>query len=181
MSTRRTIQIVLDYNQVKKESRDFTPMKVELRKTPSKGVGIFATSKIENEEVVCFYQLQVFRLATYKSATNNAYCFAVYTVNGNESKTFLGDLVPESLQPPRKVDGIYIPYWGYFSNEPSPEQKSNVWVDMNLEENYLSRKRLKDGDYVVYKLVATRTIQPGDEIVWHYGSSYYGRDYKVSK
>jgi len=175
------MNLALDYKVVNKQRKKFTPMKLELRISPTKGVGIFATSKIENDEIVCLYRLQVFRIPTHTSTTDNSYCFAVYTVNGNESKIFIGDLVPESLEPPRKVGKVYIPFWGYFSNEPSPGQKSNVWVDMNLEENYKTRKRLKEGDYIVYKIVATRDIQLGDEIVWHYGSSYYGRDYKVGK
>lgn len=172
---------ILDYKIVNKQRENFKPMKVELRMSSPKGVGIFATSKIEINEIVCLYRLQVFRSLTHISKTDNEYCFAVYTVSGNESKTFIGDLVPESLQSPRKAGQIYLPFWGYFSNEPSPAQKTNVWVDMNLDENYKTRKRLKEGDFVVYKIVASRDIHPGEEIVWYYGSSYYGRDYQIGK
>ncbi len=180
MSRKTSLKEVLDFQLVKKQREQFLPMRIELKKSPVKGVGIYATSKIKDGEIVALYRLRVFRVETYRSITGNAYCFSTYTVSGNESRIFIGDLVPESLQDPLKLEDRYIPYWGYFSNEPSPGQVSNVWVDMNTEENYKSRKRLKEGDFITYKLVAIKDIAPGDEIVWHYGDSYHGRDYLVN-
>jgi len=180
MIRKRSLKDVLNFQLVKRQREEFSPMKIELKKNPVKGVGIYATSRIKDGEIVALYRLQVFRTETYRSITGNAYCFSIYTRQGNESKTFIGDLVPESLQDPILVEDRYIPYCGYFANEPSPDQISNVWVDMNIKENYRTRKILKEGNFIVYKLVAIKDIEPGDEIVWHYGDSYHGRDYLVN-
>jgi hypothetical protein len=88
----------------------------------------------------------------------------------------IGDISPESLQLP---DDNGIAYWGYFSNEPSKNQQSNTYIDVNLEENYSFRNTLKDGDFVLYKLIASKDIKKGEEITWCYGSLYY-RQYVTS-
>lgn len=154
-------------------------LKVELKKTDLKGTGIFAKKAIVKGEVIALYRLRVFRDETYKSPTNNMYSFAVYTKSKNESKVWLGDLVPESLQPPKRYKKWYVPFWAYFSNEPSPPQTTNAWIDMNTEENYKEIKRVREGDYLIYKLVATKPIKPGDEVVWNYGDAYGERNYDV--
>ena len=72
-----------------------------------------------------------------------------------------------------------IAYWGYFSNEPSTVQESNTFLDTNLKENYLNRSRVKEGEYFLYKLIASRNIKKGEEITWCYGS-LYSRNYDTS-
>jgi hypothetical protein len=125
--------------------------------------------------------MKVFRKETYKSPTDFRYIFTVYTKNENESRVWLTDLVPESLLPPRKINGVYVPYWAYLSNEPSPGQRKNARVNLNTEENYTNRSRLKEGDYIVYILEARRDIKAGEEILWYYGDAYYVRDYLISE
>ena len=51
---------------------------------------------------------------------------------------------------------------------------------MNLDDNYNKRKKVVVGDTLIYKLVASKHIKPGDEIVWYYGPDYT-RDYVVNK
>ena len=39
--------------------------------------------------------------------------------------------------------------------------------------------RLKEGDFITYKLIASHNIKAGEEIVWCYGESY-ARNYETS-
>jgi len=173
-----TLRDVLDMDYVLAKTGSL-PLKVELRKTKVKGVGIYAKEPIEDGEVIALYQIKVFREKNYESPTDNDYMIGVYTFLGNESRVWIGDIAPESLKAPIKSENgeFYIPYWAYFSNEPSPGQNTNAYINMNLEETYKTRKRLKEGDLVTYKLIATENIAPGEEIVWDYGSGYGERDY----
>ncbi len=170
---------ILDPAFVNKQTPDTIRLKVKLQETKVKGVGIFAVEDIKSDEVIALYRFRVFREATYKSPTNQDYCFAAYTKSGNESRVWIGDLVPKSLQLPIPSDDemYHVPFWAYFSNEPTSPKISNAWIDRNLEENYKHRNRLKEGDYLVYKLVAAQPIAIGEEITWFYGGSYGERDY----
>lgn len=173
-----TLKNILDLDYVIRNTENL-PLKVELRKTPLKGIGIYAVESIKEEEIIALYQVKVFREKKYKSPTSNSYVVGVYGPSGYESKVWIADIVPESLQSPvLNEDGKhYIPYWGYFANEPSGDQKENSYMEMNLDEIYKNRKRLREGDLILYKLIANQDIEPGEEIVWYYGKEYGERDY----
>ena len=47
------------------------------------------------------------------------------------------------------------------------------------KENYKNKDRIKEGDTLIYKLVATENINVGEEICWYYGKSYK-RNYKIT-
>jgi len=175
-----TLENILDGEYVSRQNRDI-PLKVELKRSPVKGFGIYATQPIKDEEVIALYHVKVFRNKGYESPTNRAYVIGVYTPSGNESRVWTADIVPESLKPPILSDdeGYFIPYWAYFSNEPSPGQTKNAYIDMNEDEIYAERKRIKEGDMITYKLIAIDDINPGEEIVWDYGKEYGERDYEV--
>jgi hypothetical protein len=87
----------------------------------------------------------------------------------------MGDIDKESAPLPKNN----IPYWAYFSNEPSGKQKENAYIDISLKDNYKDRNRLKHGDFITYKLKASKNIKAGEEVVWCYGSAY-ARDYETS-
>jgi len=161
-----TLENILDGEYVSRQNRDI-PLKVELKRSPVKGFGIYATQPIKDEEVIALYHV--------------TYVIGVYTPSGNESRVWTADIVPESLRPPILSDDeeYYIPYWAYFSNEPSPGQTKNAYIDMNEDEIYAERKRIKEGDMITYKLIAIDDINPGEEIVWDYGKEYGERDYEV--
>lgn len=169
---------LLDINRLKKEIPNLRDLKVVLKKDPVKGVGLFAKKNIKKNEVIAYYKIQVFNYKTYKSPTNNVYTFNIYRKNGSEIKNLIGDITVDSFPSPVKN----ISYWAPFANEPSLEKDevSNAEVDLDLENNYKNRKTVKVGDTMVYKLVATKDINRGDEIMWYYGEDYI-RDYAVSK
>jgi len=98
------------------------------------------------------------------------YNFTVYNKNGYYYKSLIGDLYKGSLPLPKNN----IPYWAYFSNEPSIDKKENSTIDTQPYENYtkLDRVSLKEGDTITYALKATSDIEKGEEIVWCYGKSY---------
>jgi len=104
------------------------------------------------------------------------YHFTIYKKNGDPYKNLVGDLYEGSLPNPKNN----IPYWAYFSNEPSPSQIYNSDIDIQLKENYKDRNTIKEGDIVVYALVANKNIQKGKEVLWCYGNDYH-RKYKISK
>ena len=169
-------QHLFDIDFIKRKTKNLRNLKTCLKKIKNKGVGIFANRNIKKNEVVVYYLLKAYDLKDFPNLFDYVYTVELYTKNGNAIKSLIGDLCEESLVQPGE-DGIA--YWGYFSNEPSTVQKSNTFLDTNLEENYAHRKKIKKGDYVLYRLIASKDIKKGDEITWCYGSLYY-RKYETS-
>ncbi len=137
---------------------NFKGMKVKARKYPNRGLGIQAQEDIPPGRVVAYY-----RVRTVKVNTNRR-C-ASYTVNMGSGRD---GVIDESL-----VYGIYrnIPYIGSFCNEPGYGKTENV--DLR-EAGPTQRLGYKD-----MKLVSTRFIEKGEEIVWCYGESYGKRKYET--
>lgn len=148
---------------------------VTLKKSKVKGVGLFATKKIAKNQVIAYYKFTVFHQKDFVSETNNMYTFEVKTKGDRASNVLIGDLTEDSLEQPKRG----IPYFAYFANEPSGRQTPNTTIDVNLAENYKTRSRLSPGDTMIYKLRADRTIYPGEELVWCYGTAYM-RDYETN-
>ena len=164
----------LDPKHIRKITPNRSSLKISLRKGP-KGTSIFATKTIRSGSVIAYYRMIVKRNATAKTVNKRMYIFTIYTKTGRASSVFVGDVCKECMLPPKNG----IPYWAQFSNEPSVKQDSNAYIDTNLAGNYRNRDRVKEGDFMVYKLRATKTINPGEEILWCYGDNY-GRHYKTS-
>jgi hypothetical protein len=179
-SRQSILKNVLDYKKLlrntPKSIRDKLP--VTLKKHRLAGTGLFATKNIRKGQVISYYRMKVHTDSNkkrYRSPTKCMYCFTIYTKNGNASNNLLGDIDIESAPLPKKL----IPFWAYFSNEPSGKQVENAEIDMNLDENYKKRSKVRDGDYMIYKLIATKPIKAGQEVVWCYGGAY-DRNYKTS-
>ncbi len=149
-------------------------LKVTLKKTKKKGVGLYATQKIDKGEVIAFYKIKIFRKKDYESPTNSVYLIEVYQKNGKPYKTLIGDIDENSF--PEPVDGI--PFWAPFANEPSKNEKTNSELEIELKTNYSDRKYSTPGESMTYNLVATKKILPGEEIMWFYGKDY-DRDYEI--
>lgn len=164
----------IDY--IKRNTPNLPRLKTTLKKIRNKGIGTFANRNIKQNEVVLYYLLKAYNLKRFPNLFNNVYTVELYTKRGNNIKSLVGDLCNESLIEP---DSNGVAYWGYFANEPSTVQESNTFLDTNLNENYLNRSRIKEGDYVLYRLIATRDIKKGEEITWCYGS-LYSRNYETS-
>jgi len=133
---------------------------------------------IKKGKTIAYYKMKVHQDTDkhpYKSPTKCMYCFTVYTKGDRMSKSLMGDLDKESAPLPKGN----IPYWAYFSNEPSGKQRENAYIDIALKDNYKNRNKLKDGDFMTYKLKASKDIKPGEEVVWCYGGAY-DRNYKTS-
>jgi hypothetical protein len=105
------------------------------------------------------------------------YHFTIYNKHGYEYQTLTGDLYSGSLAKPKNN----IPYWGYFSNEPSCKQTHNADVEILSYENYTLKNRvnIKEGETVTYGIVAVKNIKKGEEVMWCYGGEY-GRNYPTS-
>ena len=94
---------------------------------------------------------------------NDMYHFTVYNKHGYEYQNLTGDLYSGSLPKPKNN----IPYWGYFSNEPSCKQSYNADVDVSND-----RLTVKEGDTLTYAIVANKNIKKGEEVLWCYGNGY---------
>ena len=158
---------------LKKNRKD---LKIEVKKSKEKGLSLFAKKPINKGEVIAYYKVKVFRKIGYESPTDSVYLFEVYKKNGEAYKRLIGDIDEDSFPEPK--DGI--PFWGPLANEPSKNERINSEIDINLKENYVDRTYLSPGDSMIFKLVATKKIKPGDEILWYYGNDY-DRNYQVGK
>jgi len=177
---RRTVKDVLNRKILLTETPSSIKKKlsVTLKKNKFAGTGLFATKPIRKGKTIAYYKMRVNQDSnkkSYKSPTKCMYCFTMYTKSGNAASTTVGDVHPESVPQPGKDN---IPYWAHFSNEPSKGHTENSEIDIATKLNFKNRKKLKDGDFVTFKLKATRNIKKGEEIVWCYGEGY-GRKYKT--
>ena len=161
-----------DIDRVLKETKNKSKLNVTLKHN-NKGAAIYAKNKIKKGEVVAYYLFRLFDKKTHISPTDNEYSMKVYDKKDNINEKYIGD-VDETCMPQPKRN---IPFWGVFSNEPSVGEKENVKLETNNESN--NKTKMKVGKYFTYKLVATRDIKRGQEIVWGYGD-YYERDYEVA-
>jgi hypothetical protein len=165
----------LDIDTIKKRTSN-KYVKVQLKKHPIKGIGLYATQNIQKNEVIAHYKITVYLYKNYDSPTKNVYTFNVYRKNGTDIKKYIGDISNDSFVKPVKNISFLAP----FANEPSIGEKSNAEMELNLENNYKDRSHVNVGDTLIYNLVAIRDIKKGEEILWYYGEQY-NRDYKVSK
>ncbi len=150
-------------------------IKVTLKKN-FKGVSLFSKKPIKKGSVIAYYKFLVNKYDDdFEGVNNSMYTMTVYGKSGRSRDTVMGDIYSGSLEPPKRG----ITYWAYFSNEPSGDQEENAYLDINTKENYKNRSRVKVGDTMIYKLVASRDIKPNEEITWCYGD-YYNRNYKAN-
>ena len=167
---------VLNKEWVEKNTPNLSSLKVRLEHIPGKGIGLIANRNINRGEIVSYYKVMVYISRNHVGVMNDAYNIQVVTKSNRDSTTMIGDIYEGSNAKPRGT----IPYWAYFSNEPSEGQKSNSLLDINLKSNYRNRHRVKIGDTLVYSLKAKRNIKEGEEIVWYYGTKYV-RNYNVGE
>lgn len=165
---------LLDINQILSKTPNKDKLKIILKHDNIKGSGLFATKNIKKGELIAYYKMKVFDYRTYISPTNYVYAFDIYTKTGRGSKALIGDIDLNSFPEPIKN----IPFWAPFANEPSPNQPLNAEIDTNLKENYSNRAHVKQGSFMIYKLVATQNIKPDEEITIYYGKDYV-RNYEL--
>jgi hypothetical protein len=151
----KILDIVTSYDFAKLFNNKNT--KVMVKKSPVLGTELVCTKPIKKREVIAYY---------------------VETKSGRSSSTLVGDLFPGSLEMPTEKSNIT--YYAFFSNEPTPQQKQNCYLDSELKLNYKNRSKVKAGDTMIYSLRASHDIKPGEAIVWCYGPEYE-RHYKPSK
>ena len=166
---RKTLK-AFDYKYALEQAEGY-PLKVTLKKN-FKGTSLFAKKPIKKGSIIAYYKFRVNKYQGYTGKKNDMYTMSIYTKKGNYNPRVIGDVFEGSLEPPK----YNIPYWAYFSNEPSKEQEENCYLDVNLKFNYKNRDRVKPGETMTYKLIAYHNIKAGEEICWCYGDSY-GRDY----
>ena len=165
---------VFDADYAKKMARGYD-LKVTLKKN-FKGYSLFAKKPIKRGNVIAYYRFLLHKYDdNFKGKKGDMYVMSVYNKNDRFNPRVIGDVYEGSLDKPKRN----IPYWAYFSNEPSGDQGENAILDINLKGNFRNRDKVKAGDTMTYKLVATKNIKPGEEICWCYGGEYQ-RNYKAN-
>ena len=169
-----TMKKVFDANYAKKMAKGYD-LKVTLKKN-FKGYSLFAKKSIKKGNVIAYYKFLLHKYDdNFRGKKGDMYVMSVYNKSGRFNSNVIGDVYEGSLDLPKRN----IPYWAYFSNEPSGKQTENAMLDEDRKGNFKNRDRVKPGDTMTYKLVATRNIKPGEEICWCYGAAYL-RDYEAS-
>ena len=174
-STEDDDELFLDMDYIIDHTRNYDSLKVYLKRT-QKGIGIFARTDIKKGNVVAYYKVKVFSDRVKREPVQNGiYTFSIYDKNEEKIKKFYGDICMESLEDPHRG----APFFGYLANEPSNGQKCNVYMDVNLKDNYKDRDDVQKGDFFIYKMISLRDITADEEICWYYGD-HYDRDYEIS-
>lgn len=163
---------VLNKSCVTRNVKNLKSLRVKLKRSKVKGVSLYAQKLIRKNQVIAYYKFMVYSNSKYENPLDSTYTITVYNRKGKENPRLIGDIYLGSAPPPRGT----IPYWAYFSNEPSPDQEENAYLDTDPKGNFRKRDRVKAGETMVYKLRALRNIQKGEEITWCYGEGY-GRGY----
>ena len=177
-SSKRSPRHLFDVDHIKKHTPRYKTLKTKIKKMKTKGVGVFANKDIKKGEVIVYYLIKAYHIDEPPKKFKQVYTISLYSKKGVENNKLVGDLCDESLPPPDKNG---IAYWGYLANEPSLGDTKNSFLSINTRENYKSRSRFKFGDYVKYKLIATKNIKKGDEITWCYTEDdNYSRNYETS-
>lgn len=166
----------MDYKKILRNTKDKNKLKVTLKNTKEKGVGLFARETIKKGEIIAYYRVKIFLYRTYESPTDDVYIFEIYRKNGETYKKLIGDIEADKI--PEPINNIT--FWAPFANEPSSNQKTNAEIDINLEGNYRDKTYSSPGEYATYQLIASRMIRPDEEILWYYGEKY-SRNYLVGK
>ena len=144
--------------------------KVEIRKS-YKGRGIYAISKILKDEIVCYYSAKVTK---YSANMDCTYAVSLYYKNGASIQHLYGNLDTSRLN----VFGV--PCCGYLINEPGPGEDVNVYMSYDISKIYGTRRRVMDGDAVVYTIVSERDIAKNEEILIDYGPHYVRSAYEFN-
>ena len=175
---KKILDIVTSYDFAKLFNNKNT--KVMVKKSTDLGTELVCTKPIKKKEVIAYYKFKVYNNKdnSHVGYNNYMYTMTVETKSGRSSSTLVGDLFPGSLEMPTEKSNIT--YYAFFSNEPTPQQKQNCYLDSELKLNYKNRSKVKAGDTMIYSLRASHDIKPGEAIVWCYGPEYE-RHYKPSK
>ena len=137
-----------------------------LFKDGSMGLGLRAVKSIRRHGVIAYYRMRVSHI---DKTEPNPYLMSLHTFAGYVSKFFVGDVCEVSPAPRRG-----IPFVGHLANEACNRASINAEYDSNHQGVYLTPKRkiLRAGDIIDYKLVASRDIAIGEEVLVDYGPRY---------
>ena len=152
---------LLNHTKILNKTKNKKDLSVTLKNSKDKGVGLYATKKINKGDIIAYYKVKIFRKTIYESPSDYVYSFEVYKKNGDEYKRFIGDIDVDSFPEPKDN----ISYWAPFANEPSKNQKSNATIEIDLKENYKNKNYSVPGETMTYLLMANRKINPKDEIL----------------
>ena len=150
-------------------------LKIKLTVSKQKGIGLKSIKPIKKGNIIAYYKLKVYNSKTKQIPTQDKYEFILYSKKGFPLKKIIGDISTESIPLPK----YNIPFWAHLANEPDNSEVANSYIDINLKSTYLHRSQLKEGDFVIYKLIATRNIKINEPILWCYGDQYI-RTYSTS-
>ena len=168
-----TTDQIVDRDYLIKLPRNYSNLLTRLDKT-SKGTALIANKDIKKGDLICYYKMKVFNSKDYKGVKGNIYTFNVYNKNNKHFEHLVGDIYEGSIE--KSINGVT--FWGHLANEPNIDQTHNSQIITSSNKNI--QADIKEGDIIIYELVAKNDIKKDDEITWCYGS-YYKRNYIVSE
>ena len=137
---------------------NFEGLKIKVSKYKNRGLGIKAQEDIPVGRVVAYYRVKL--VPVDKKTKCGEYTVSMSKHNdGHLDETLVYDMYRN------------IPYVGCFCNEPKHDHDVNVSL-------YKTSRKLQGFEDM--KLVSTRFIKKGEEIVWCYGKMYGKRKYDTS-
>ena len=130
----------------------------------NKGLGVRVLSKVVDRNIMCYFPIEVMRLDG--SSTDFAYSMRLLTPGGKFMRWHYGNLPSDDKAP--HVDGIWRkkPVIGHFINEPH----AGECVNCKIKFPRMSTPRL--GSLLYVAIIATRDIEPGEELLLDYGPEY---------
>lgn len=126
-------------------------VKIKTSQLPNAGKGLFALVEFKRGDIVCEYEGEIVTWAECEKRSNE----------GHEGYAFF-------MTKNRCVDAYFTPWaFGRYAND-----ARGVGRVEGLRNNAQYEIKRRDGVQKVF-IVATRTIQPGQEVFVHYGDDYW--------
>ena len=142
--------------------------KVEVKPSPNKGNGVFATKKIKKGEAICWYDGILCKI--YDNNWNNVVPALISGKTGYNQHTSHTNVIAGTTQHLRK-GGVASLINDYSTTNDINEIRMNL-----LNKKYNCDREIKydeDGNFKSYIVIAERNIDIGEELYVYYGVDYW--------
>ncbi len=142
--------------------------KVEVKPSPNKGNGVFATKKIKKGEAICWYDGILCKI--YDDDWTNVVPVLITGKGGYNQNTSPNEVLAGTTQHLRK-GGVASLINDYSTTNDINEIRMNL-----LNKKYNCDRQIKydeDGNFKSYIVIAERNIDIGEELYVYYGVDYW--------
>ena len=142
--------------------------KVEVKPSPGKGLGVFATKKIKKGEAICWYDGIICRI--YNKDWTNIAPVLITGKGGYNQNTNDTDVIAGTTKPLRK-GGVASLINDYSTTNDYDEIGKNL-----LNKKYNCDRQIiydENGNFKSYIVIAEKNIDIGEELYVYYGVDYW--------